>query len=74
MRQPLTTFVNTLMSAEADAACGASSPERVNQRNGYRAREFDTRTGTLELAIPKPRQGTHFPKRLLERRSGPSCR
>jgi mutator family transposase len=46
----LTTFMNTLMSAEADAVCGApygeSSPERTNVRNGYRHREFDTRAGT----------------------------
>jgi len=57
---------------EADAVCGAaygqSSPERVNRRNGYRAREFDTRAGTLELQIPKLRQGTYFPEWLLERR------
>jgi len=72
LRQLLTTFVNTLMSAEADAVCGAaygtSSPDRVNQRNGYRAREFDTRTGTLDLEIPKLRQGSYFPEWLLERR------
>jgi hypothetical protein len=46
LRELLQAFVNTLMSAEADAVCGAaygqSSPERVNRRNGYRAREFDT--------------------------------
>jgi hypothetical protein len=46
----LTTFVNTLMSAEADAVCGApygtSSPEQTNRRSGYRPREFDTRAGT----------------------------
>src|SRR5215213_4040614 len=60
------------MSAEADAVCGAAygtvSEERVNRRNGYRAREFDTRAGTIELAIPKLRQGTYFPEWLLERR------
>ena len=70
LRELLQAFVNTLMSAEADAVCGAaygqSSPERVNRRNGYRAREFDTRAGTLELQIPKLRQGTHFPEWLLE--------
>ena len=53
LRELLTTFINTLMSAEADAVCGAaygtSSPERSNRRNGYRHRDFDTRTGTLEL-------------------------
>jgi putative transposase len=72
LRELLTTFVNTLMSAEADAVCGAAygtvSEERVNRRNGYRAREFDTRAGTIELAIPKLRQGTYFPEWLLERR------
>jgi len=72
LRELLTTFVNTLMSAESDAVCGAAygatSPDRVNQRNGYRARSFDTRAGTLELAVPKLRQGTYFPDWLLERR------
>jgi putative transposase len=72
LRELLTTFVNTLMSAEADAVCGAAygtvSEERVNRRNGYRAREFDTRAGTIELAIPKLRQGTYFPEWLLQRR------
>ena len=72
LRELLTTFVNTLMSAESDAVCGAAygttSPDRVNQRNGYRARSFDTRAGTLELSVPKLRQGTYFPEWLLERR------
>src|ERR671911_1580715 len=72
LRELLTTFVNTLMSAEADAVCGAAygtaSPERVNRRNGYRPREFDTRTGTLDLAVPKLRAGTYFPEWLLQRR------
>ena len=56
LRQMLTTFINTLMSAEADAVCGAEygvrSPERSNVRNGYRPREFDTRAGTLEWRSP----------------------
>src|SRR3954454_20518768 len=72
LRQMLTTFINTLMSAEADAVCGAEygarSAERTNHRNGYRAREFDTRAGTLEVAIPKLRSGSYFPDWLLERR------
>ena len=73
LRELLQTFVNTLLSAEADAVCGAaygaSSPERVNQRNGYRHRDFDTRAGTLDVAIPKLRQGSYFPEWLLERRT-----
>src|SRR4051794_31306645 len=72
LRQMLTTFINTLMSAEADAVCGAEygarSAERTNVRNGYRPREFHTRAGTLEVAIPKLRSGSYFPDWLLERR------
>ena len=72
LRQMLTTFINTLMSAEADAVCGAEygarSAERTNVRNGYRGREFDTRAGTLDVAIPKLRAGSYFPDWLLERR------
>jgi len=72
LRELLTTFINTLMSAEVDSVCGAAygqaSPDRVNRRNGYRGREFDTRAGTLELAVPKLRQGSYFPEWLLERR------
>ena len=72
LRELLQSFINTLLSAEADAVCGAeyraSSPERVNRRNGYRHRDFDSRAGTLEVAIPKLRQGSYFPEWLLERR------
>jgi putative transposase len=72
LRAMLTTFVNTLMSAEADALCGAEygqpSPQRVNVRNGYRHRDFDTRAGTIDVAIPKLREGSYFPDWLLERR------
>ena len=72
MRKMLTTFINALMSAEAEAVCGAEygqiSTDRTNSRNGYRHRDFDTRTGTLDVAIPKLRTGTYFPDWLLERR------
>jgi transposase-like protein len=72
LRDMLSTFIHALMSAEADAICGAPygtpGPDRVNVRNGYRHREFDTRAGTLDVAIPKLRQGTYFPDWLLERR------
>jgi putative transposase len=65
-------FADALMSAEADALCGASygevSPERVNVRNGYRDRDFDTRAGTISLAIPKLRRGSYFPDWLVEPR------
>ena len=72
LRELLATFVHALMGADADAVCGAAygqrSAERTNQRNGYRHRQFDTRAGTLDLAIPKLRQGSYFPDWLLERR------
>lgn len=72
LRSMLSTFVQALMGAEADAMCGAPygvrSQERINSRNGYRAREWDTRAGTLEVAIPKLREGSYFPDWLLERR------
>jgi len=72
LRELLSMFIQTLMGAEADALCGAGygerSGERTNHRNGYRHREFDTRAGTLDVAIPKLRQGSYFPDWLLERR------
>jgi type I site-specific restriction endonuclease len=61
LRAMLKTFVQALVGAEADAICGAPfasrSDVRVNTRNGYRPREWDTRAGTIELAIPKLRSG-----------------
>ena len=42
--------------------------ERVNYRNGYRPRAFDTRVGSIELAIPKLRRGSYFPDWLVEPR------
>ena len=72
LRRMLSQFVQALMSAEADALCGAGygerSPERTNRRNGYRAREWDTRAGTVELAVPKLREGSYFPDWLLTHR------
>jgi transposase-like protein len=72
LRSLLSTFIQTLMSAEADAVCGASygtsSPDRTNVRNGYRHRDFDTRAGTIDVGIPKLRSGSYFPDWLLERR------
>ncbi len=72
LRELLGTFINTLLSAEADVVCGAeygtTSPERTDRRNGYRHRDFDTRAGTIDVSIPKLRQGSYFPEWLLERR------
>jgi transposase-like protein len=72
LRAMVKTFADARMSAEADALCNAEygqvSEDRVNHRNGYRPREWDTRAGTVELAIPKLRSGSYFPHWLLERR------
>ena len=48
---------------------GARSPDRLNQRNGYRERAWDTRAGRIELAIPKLRRGSYFPSFLEPRRT-----
>lgn len=72
VREMLQQFAQVLMSADADAACGANYGERdgarTNQRNGYRHRDWHTRAGTIELAIPKLRKGSYFPHWLLEPR------
>jgi putative transposase len=72
LRGMLQTFAEALMAADADAVCGAGygqrSPDRSNTRNGYRHRGWDTRAGSIDLAIPKLREGTYFPEWLLERR------
>ncbi len=64
--------IQNLMSAEADAMCGADygkrSDGRVNCRNGYRERSWDSRVGTMLLKLPKLRQGSYFPAWLLEPR------
>jgi transposase-like protein len=71
LRGMVKTFAEALMGAEADAVCGAPyrerSEERTTKRNGYRDRAWDTRTGSIELAIPKLRTGSYFPDWLLER-------
>jgi putative transposase len=71
MREMLATFINALLSAQADSVRGAEygtrSQERTNRRNGYRHRELDTRVGTVDVAIPKLREGSYFPDWLLTR-------
>ena len=72
MRSLLQHVINALLSADADAVCGAQwgqqDPQRQAQRNGYRYRPLDTRVGTIDVAIPKLRSGTYFPEWLLQRR------
>jgi transposase-like protein len=72
LREMVAAMANALMSAQADQLCGAEygerSSARTNRRNGYRAREWDTRAGTVELAVPKLRSGSYFPDWLLTHR------
>jgi putative transposase len=72
LRAMVKDFAEALMSADADAVCGAGygerSPERVNRRNGYRERDWDTRVGSIGLAVPKLREGSYFPDWLLQPR------
>jgi putative transposase len=72
VREMFRAFAQQMMDAEVEVACGAGygevSPARVNSRNGYRHRDWDTRAGTVELAIPKLRHGTYFPSFLEHRR------
>ena len=72
LRAIVQDFAEALMGAEADALCGAAygerSPGRVNKRNGYRERDWDTRVGTIDLQIPKLRAGSYLPDWLLQPR------
>ncbi len=72
LREALASLLQALMEAEvttqAGAAYGERSPARLSQRNGYRERPWDTRVGTLELAIPRLRTGSYYPAFLEPRR------
>jgi transposase-like protein len=72
LREALGWLARELMEAEVSAQIGAERYERADERatyrNGYRARPWDTRVGTLELAIPKLRAGSYFPRWLEPRR------
>jgi putative transposase len=73
LREMVRTFAEALMGADADNVCNAAygerSDERVNSRNGYRDRPWDTRVGSIELRVPKLRTGSYFPDWLLGRRT-----
>jgi putative transposase len=65
LRESAAWMARELMEAEVAAKIGAElgerSLERSTHRNGYRPRQWDTRVGSIELAIPKLRQGSYFP-------------
>ena len=72
LREALRVLVEGIMDAEVSSRIGAEygerSAERVTQRNGYRSRAWDTRVGTMDLHIPKLREGSYFPSLLEPRR------
>ena len=74
VREAVSTFVHEFMAEEVAAIVGAGryerSEERTTQRNGVRHRPWDTRVGTVDLAIPKLRTGSYFPSWLEPRRRG----
>ena len=72
LREALRVLMDAIMDAEVSARIGAEhgerSPDRLTYRNGYRSRAWDTRVGTMELRIPKLREGSYFPSLLEPRR------
>ena len=72
LREALRVLVEGIMDAEVSARIGAGhgerSPDRLTHRNGYRSRAWDTRVGTMDLRIPKLRDGSYFPSMLEPRR------
>ena len=62
VRKLLESVFNAVLNAEASEQVGADlyerTDERVTYRNGYRERQYKTRVGTLDLLIPKLRNGT----------------
>ena len=73
LRQMVQFMAQRLMELDVDARCGApydeKSAERINSRNGYRERAWDTRAGSVALKIPKLRSGSYFPEFLEPRRT-----
>lgn len=73
VREMLAFAAERIMEMEVEGVAGAPkgvrSPLREAQRNGYRERDWDTRAGRIELAIPKLRRGSYFPSFLEPRRT-----
>jgi transposase-like protein len=72
LREMIGFAARRLMDLEVEGLCGAGfgerSEDRINQRNGYRDRRWETRAGTVDLKIPKLRKGTYLPAFLEPRR------
>src|ERR1051325_3179661 len=74
LRAVAEAVLQLLMESDVEGLIGAGryerSPERSNYRNGFRDRALDTRLGTLQLRVPKLRQGSYFPAFLEPRKGG----
>jgi len=72
LREMVEFAAQRLMELEVEGLTGAGhgerSADRINHRNGYRDRDWETRAGTVELRIPKLRKGSYFPAFLEPRR------
>ena len=72
LREMVGFAAQRLMELEVESLTGAAhgqrSSDRINHRNGYRDRDWETRAGTIELRIPKLRKGSYFPAFLEPRR------
>jgi transposase-like protein len=71
VREGVRVLAQALMELEVEQHVGAErherTPERTGQRNGYRDRPWDTRVGSVDLRVPRVRDGSYFPA-LLEPR------
>jgi transposase-like protein len=72
LREGVRVLAQALMEAEVSVQIGAEhgerTPQRTTHRNGYRPRDWDTRVGTIELAVPRVRSGSFLPSILEPRR------
>src|SRR4051794_24934788 len=72
LREGVRVMTQALMELEVAQHLGAEryqrSPDRQGERNGYRERNWDTRVGTLELRVPRVRDGSFFPGMLEPRK------
>jgi putative transposase len=72
LKEGVRVLSQALMEMEIEGHIGAGRHERVagrsGHRNGYRERSWDTRVGSVELKVPRVRDGSYFPSLLEPRR------